>query len=99
MDHNDLQHYHGGLVATGHVPIDDIQVSAIIGLHPIYLMAVSMGAVFFGACTYIGNAPNFMVKAIAEQHGVVMPSFLGYIGLYSLPILIPVFTVIWLVFF
>jgi Na+/H+ antiporter NhaD/arsenite permease-like protein len=94
-----LARYHGDLVATGHVPIDDIQISAIIGLHPIYLMAISMGSVFFGANTYIGNAPNFMVKSIAEQHGVAMPSFLGYIGRYSLPVLIPVFAVIWLIFF
>lgn len=54
-----------------------------------YLHAVSAGAVFMGALTYIGNAPNFMVKAIAEEAGVAMPSFLGYIFRWSLPILGP----------
>lgn len=67
--------------------------------HARYLMAVSVGAVFFGAMTYIGNGPNFMVKAIAEQTGVKMPSFFEYIFKYSIPILLPVLIVIWLVFF
>jgi Na+/H+ antiporter NhaD/arsenite permease-like protein len=53
------------------------------------LAAISLGAVFLGAITYIGNGPNFMVKAIAEQAGVKMPSFFGYI-LYSCGILLPV---------
>ena len=65
----------------------------------IYLVAISVAAVFFGAMTYIGNAPNFMVKNIAEQAGVNVPSFVGYIVKYSLPILIPVFFVTWLLFF
>ena len=51
------------------------------------LLAISLSAVFFGANTYIGNAPNFMVKAIAESSGVPMPTFFGYIIKYSLPIL------------
>ncbi len=54
------------------------------------LTAISLGAVFLGAMTYIGNGPNFMVKAIAEQSGVRMPSFFGYI-LYSVGVLLPVF--------
>jgi Na+/H+ antiporter NhaD/arsenite permease-like protein len=54
------------------------------------LAAVSLGAVFMGAMTYIGNGPNFMVKAIAEQSGVKMPSFFGYI-MYSVGVLLPVF--------
>jgi Na+/H+ antiporter NhaD/arsenite permease-like protein len=52
------------------------------------LIAVALGAVFCGAMTYIGNGPNFMVKAIAEQSGVKMPSFFGYI-VYSVLILLP----------
>jgi Na+/H+ antiporter NhaD/arsenite permease-like protein len=56
------------------------------------LAAISLGAVFLGAMTYIGNGPNFMVKAIAEQAGVKMPSFFGYV-LYSCSILLPVFAV------
>lgn len=63
------------------------------------LMAISVGAVFFGAMTYIGNGPNFMVKSIAEQTGIHMPSFFGYILRYSIPILLPIFLVIWLIFF
>ncbi|MFM8413639.1 MAG: sodium:proton antiporter [Planctomycetota bacterium] len=60
------------------------------------LTAISLGAVFLGAMTYIGNGPNFMVKAIAEQAGVKMPSFFGYI-LYSCGILLPVFALMaWL---
>jgi Na+/H+ antiporter NhaD/arsenite permease-like protein len=62
------------------------------------LAAISTGAVFMGANTYIGNAPNFMVKAIAEEHGVKMPSFFGYM-LYSVGILLPLFVVVSAVFF
>jgi Na+/H+ antiporter NhaD/arsenite permease-like protein len=64
-----------------------------------YVQAISIGAVFFGANTYIGNGPNFMVKSIAEQSGVQCPSFFGYIFKYSLPILIPIFACIWYFFF
>lgn len=62
------------------------------------LAAISCGAVFMGANTYIGNGPNFMVKAIAEENGVKMPSFFGYM-LYSGAILIPIFVVVTLIFF
>ncbi len=62
------------------------------------LMAISCGAVFMGANTYIGNAPNFMVKAISDENGVNMPSFFGYI-LWSLVFLIPVFLLDALIFF
>ena len=65
----------------------------------IQLTAISVAAVFFGAMTYIGNGPNFMVKSIAEQVGVTMPSFFGYILRYSIPILLPVLFFIWLIFF
>ena len=60
--------------------------------------AISLGAVFMGAMTYIGNGPNFMVKAIAEQSGVRMPSFFGYMFKYSIPILVPVFVLIMIIF-
>ena len=63
------------------------------------LMAISLGAVYFGAFTYIGNGPNFMVKSIAEQVGIKMPSFFVYILKYSIPILLPILFVIWLIFF
>ena len=61
------------------------------------LTAISVGAVFMGANTYIGNAPNFMVKAIAEQSGIRMPSFFGYM-LWSVVILVPLFVVVTFVF-
>ncbi len=64
-----------------------------------YLQAIATGAVFMGANTYIGNAPNFMVKSIAEEAGVEMPSFFGYIFRYTLPWLVPVFVVAAWVFF
>ncbi len=63
------------------------------------LRAISVAAVFFGAMTYIGNGPNFMVKSIAEQLGIKMPSFFGYIIRFSIPVLIPLFILVWLVFF
>ncbi len=62
----------------------------VVGIPSVYLRAISAGAVFMGANTYIGNGPNFMVKTITEKHGVRMPSFFGYIG-YSMLILIPAF--------
>lgn len=61
-----------------------------------YLLVISIASVFFGAMTYIGNAPNFMVKAIAEQNGLEMPSFVAYIVKYSIPILLPVLFITWL---
>ncbi len=63
------------------------------------LAAISSGAVFMGAMTYIGNAPNFMVKAIAEESGIPMPSFFGYLVKWSMPILLPIFVIITFVFF
>ena len=67
--------------------------------HINFLSALSTGAVFFGAMTYIGNGPNFMVKSIADKAGVKMPSFGDYIFKYSLPYLLPVLVVVWLVFY
>jgi len=72
---------------------------AYIGMiDPQLLAAISTGAVFMGANTYIGNAPNFMVKAIAEERGVRMPSFFGYLA-YSIGILLPLFIAVSIVFF
>lgn len=64
-----------------------------------YIIAISVAAVFFGANTYIGNGPNFMVKSIADQQKIHAPSFLGYVFKYTLPIMIPVVAVIWWIFF
>lgn len=67
-------------------------------LPKIFLMAISCGAVFMGANTYIGNAPNFMVRSIAEENGIKMPSFFGYM-VWSISCLIPVFLIDMLIFF
>lgn len=65
----------------------------------VLVVAISLGSVFFGALTYIGNGPNFMVKSIAENAKVQMPTFFGYILRYSLPILIPILLLCSLLFF
>jgi Na+/H+ antiporter NhaD/arsenite permease-like protein len=62
-------------------------------------MAISVGAVFFGANTYIGNGPNFMVKSIADQQKVNTPTFLGYVFKYTLPFMVPMLLMVWLLFF
>ena len=72
---------------------------ALLRDNALYLEAVSAGAVFMGANTYIGNAPNFMVRSIAEEAGVEMPSFFGYIFRYSLLFLVPSFAVVTWIFF
>ncbi|GAB4365272.1 MAG: sodium:proton antiporter [Calditrichia bacterium] len=79
------------------VPVRDA-VHMLIDHKEIYLKAISTGAVFFGAMTYIGNAPNFMVKSIAEENKISMPSFFGYMG-YSILLLVPVFMLVTWVFF
>jgi len=62
------------------------------------LTAISCGAVFMGALSYIGNAPNFMVKSIAEENNIKMPSFFGYM-MWSFGILVPIFILVTLIFF
>ena len=69
----------------------------IIGVPEPLLAALSLGTVFMGAGTYIGNGPNFMVRAIAERRGIAMPSFLGYLGV-SAAVLGPIFLLVtWIV--
>lgn len=70
----------------------------VAGIPEVLLKAVALGAVFFGSMTYIGNGPNFMVKAIAESEGVRMPSFFGYMFRFSLVILLPVYVLTQLIF-
>jgi len=77
--------------------VEDVQ--GFLQNHPHELLAVSLGAVFFGAVTYIGNGPNFMVKSIAEHAKVSTPSFFAYLFKYALPILLPVFALVSLLFF
>ncbi len=74
-------------------------VRLLIEKNELFLKAISTGAVYMGAVTYIGNAPNFMVKAIAEEAGVEMPSFLGYLFKYALVYLVPTFIIITLLFY
>ena len=66
-------------------------VRALLAAQPLFVVAVSLGSVFFGAMTYIGNGPNFMVKSIAHDAGVRCPTFFGYVFKYSLPVLLPIF--------
>jgi len=83
-----------GAAAKGNLPIADYLMNVI----PETLQAISAGAVFMGAISYIGNAPNFMIKSIAEENDIKMPSFFGYMG-WSVLILIPVFILTSLMFF
>ncbi len=76
---------------------DPTAVRAFLSDGAVAVAAISMGAVLFGAATYIGNSPNFMIKSIAEQHKVHTPSFVGFVLKFSLPVLLPVlFLVCWL---
>ena len=80
---------------------DQVQMAVLLG-NPLYvkcLAAISMGSVFFGANTYIGNGPNFMVKAIADQQKAHTPTFLGYVFKYTLPFMLPMLLIVWWVFF
>ena len=71
----------------------------LLATNGISVVAISVGSVFFGACTYIGNGPNFMVKSIADQQKVHAPSFLAYIFKFTLPFLLPMLVIVWLIFF
>ncbi len=96
-----LQKYHAAAVASQRVGVEEIEMAFLLGNASFnnFLLAISAGAVFFGANTYIGNGPNFMVKAIADHQGAHTPSFLGYIFRYTLPIMVPMLIVVWLLFF
>ena len=64
-----------------------------------YVQAISIASVFWGALTYIGNGPNFMVKSIADDAGLETPSFFGYVVRYAIPVLVPLYLLTWLIFF
>lgn len=87
-------------VATGLTPdqMAAFGTTMVAGIPEILLEAISLGAVMFGAMTYIGNGPNFMVKAIAEENNIKMPSFFGYMIKFSLIILLPVYILVQLIF-
>jgi Na+/H+ antiporter NhaD/arsenite permease-like protein len=96
-----LQKYHAAALAGGNVGTEQIEVAFLLGNPSFnrYILAISIGAVFFGANTYIGNGPNFMVKSIADQQQVRTPGFLGLIFRYTLPCMAPMLILIWLLFF
>ena len=71
----------------------------VAGVPEVLLKAISIGAVFFGAMTYIGNGPNLMVKSVAESRGVKMPSFFTYILKFALPVLLPLYVLLYFIFF
>jgi Na+/H+ antiporter NhaD/arsenite permease-like protein len=72
--------------------------TVVAGISEELLRAISIGAVFFGSMTYIGNGPNFMVKAVAEENNIKMPNFFAYIYLFSLIVLLPVYVIVQLLF-
>lgn len=84
-------------VATG-LPMTE-GVPMVAGVQEVLLKAIATASVFFGAMTYIGNGPNFMVKAIAEESGLRMPSFFGYMFKFSLVVLLPLYIIVQLIFF
>jgi Na+/H+ antiporter NhaD/arsenite permease-like protein len=96
-----LQKYHPAALAGGQLGREEIETAFLLGNGSLnqYILAISIGSVFFGAATYIGNGPNFMVKSIAERQKVPTPGFLGFIFKYSLPCLAPMLLLIWLIFF
>jgi Na+/H+ antiporter NhaD/arsenite permease-like protein len=96
-----LQRYHGDRIASGQVTKEEIEVCFLLGNLTFnkYIVAVSIGAVFFGANTYIGNGPNFMVKSIADHQKVRTPTFLGYVFKYTLPFMVPLLLLVWWIFF
>jgi Na+/H+ antiporter NhaD/arsenite permease-like protein len=96
-----LQKYQAAALADGTIGTDQIEVAYLLGnpaLHG-YIVAVSIGSVFFGASTYIANGPNFIVKSVAEHQNVPTPSFLGYILKFTVPFMAPMLLVVWWLFF
>ena len=94
--------YLGFLSAAAGPAMDDpARMSALLAKPEFarLLLAISVASVFFGACTYIGNGPNFMVKAIAEQQQVRVPGFLGYVVRFTLPFMLPMLVLVWWLFF
>lgn len=96
-----LQKYHASQLAAHKVGTDEIEVAFLLGntAYNHFIVAISAGAVFFGANTYIGNGPNFMVKSIADHQKVRTPGFLAYIFKFTLPFMLPMLIVVWLLFF
>jgi Na+/H+ antiporter NhaD/arsenite permease-like protein len=87
-------------ILNGTLNRDHVETGFLVGVPALnaFIVAISLGSVFFGACTYIGNGPNFMVKSIADAAGAATPSFIGYFVKFVLPILLPTYVLIWLIF-
>jgi Na+/H+ antiporter NhaD/arsenite permease-like protein len=96
-----LKQYFGQRLAAKTLTPRDIEMACLLGNARLnhYIVAISVGAVFFGANTYIGNGPNFMVKSIADHQKVHTPTFPGYVWGYTLPIMLPMLILVWLLFF
>src|SRR6266404_6717298 len=96
-----LQRYHAADLLNRTVTEEEIEICFLLGnlAYNKYILAVSVGAVFFGANTYIGNGPNFMVKAIADQQRVHTPTFLGFVFKYTLRFMLPMLVIVWWIFF
>lgn len=96
-----LQHYHADGVLARRVSTEEIRICFLLGNTTLnqFILAISTGSVFFGANTYIGNGPNFMVKAIADHQKVHTPSFMGYVMRFTLPYMLPMLVIVWLLFF
>ncbi len=96
-----LQKNFPAALAAGNVGVDQIEIAALLGnaAYNGYIMAISVGAVFFGANTYLGNGPNLMVKAIADHRHAPVPGFLGFILKFTLPFMLPMLVVVWWLFF
>ncbi|MGC8654752.1 MAG: sodium:proton antiporter, partial [Candidatus Kryptoniota bacterium] len=95
--HRTLVNLHPAVYNAG--TLSDATITYLLQTKSTIVKAISVGAVFFGAMTYIGNGPNFMVKKIAEESGVRCPSFTNYILHYSIPVLLPVLILVWFFFF
>jgi Na+/H+ antiporter NhaD/arsenite permease-like protein len=96
-----LQTAHPTELAARAITTEHAEMAMVLG-NPLYLKclkAISIGSVFFGANTYIGNGPNFMVKAIADHQKAHTPTFLGYIFKYTLPYMIPMLLIVWWIYF
>lgn len=96
-----LQNAHPGLLKSGLIEPDHLKVALLLSDASLArnVIAISVSAVFFGAMTYIGNGPNFMVKSIADQNKVHTPGFISYITRFALPYLLPVCLLVWFLFF
>lgn len=96
-----LANHFPAAVASQQVTPSQIQVAVLLSqpLYNQFIVAISVGSVFFGACTYIGNGPNFMVKSIADHQKANTPSFLEYIVRFTLPYLLPMLVAVWWLYF